>query len=39
MQHQPPLGDGLHPGAAERDELPGEEEPEVAMLKSGKYRT
>ncbi len=30
-QHQPALGDRLHPGADQRDQLAGEEEPEVAV--------
>ena len=35
VQHQPSLGDGLHPGAAQRDELSGQEQAEVAVSECG----
>ena len=35
VQHQPPLGHRLDPGAAQRDELADEEQPEVAVPEGG----
>ena len=34
LQHQPALGDVLHPGADVREEVAGPEEPEVAMARA-----